>query len=92
MSDYDETHKTAMADADAYVNAATASATIAPLLALNTAIAVRGLLSAHRPKRGGIGRMDRDVCDECGRYYPCPTATALLEALSAEDPQDEVGR
>lgn len=88
MTDYDQTHQAAMTDADAYVNAATVSATINPLLTLNTAVAVRGLLADHRPRRGGVDRLSRDVCTECDRYYPCPTATALLGALSAGNHDD----
>jgi hypothetical protein len=81
----DTVYRQAMTDADSLVNAATVSATIAPLLILNIAIAVRAALAAHRPHPALTG--PHRICPTCNRYYPCDTATTLLAALSA-NPDD----
>jgi hypothetical protein len=77
----------AATNADDTVNALTAAATPAPLLALNMAIALRSILARHRPHAEPYRRPN---CVMCGQRWPCDDAdTALAVFANSEDGIDD---
>lgn len=81
-----DTFQTANTGLDQMGNALLEGARMAPRLTMDSIIALRGVLTRHRPVE-----LDRfkTLCPQCEVDWPCPDATDVLRVLALPEDDDE---
>lgn len=77
-----ETFAAANTDLDNMGNALVEGANMAPRLTIDTIIALRSVLTRHRPYQWGR-------CHSCELNWPCPDAADVLKVMGLPEDDDE---